>query len=259
MDTICLDLGSEVLRAGTADGAVAELRPAQRPVQRGMVVDLDALDRSLMGLVSRKRGRPLAISTPAGPPADEVRSSLEATARLLRARTFSAVPAPLAALRGAGAPGPALVVDLGAELTEVSWVEASGFQIGTSLPWGINDLRHALWSHLDERYGVTFPPSELGDHWAGSTVAARCRVSHATRVIRVTAEDVEHVLSDRREQIRRLVQRLERASQRADAQHLLVGGGAMLPDLRRRLLPPGVRWQIPRQPAHAVVAGLRAA
>jgi actin-like ATPase involved in cell morphogenesis len=259
MNRICLDLGSEALRVGTANGGVAELRPAQRPVHRGVIVDLEALDYSLTRLVRRRRAQLLVVSAPAGPPAGEVRSSLEEAARLLRSRTLSVVPAPLAALRGAASTGPALVVDLGAELTEVSWVEASGFQIGTSLPWGINDLRHSLWSHLQVSHDVAFPPSALGDHWAGSTVAARCRNSHAIRVIRITTEDVEHILGDGRGQIRCLLQRLERVSQHRDAQHILVGGGAMLPDLRRRLLPSGMHWSIPRHPTHAVVDGLRAA
>jgi actin-like ATPase involved in cell morphogenesis len=259
MNRICLDLGSEALRASGTTRGLTELRPVQRPISRGVLIDAETLDRSLAELVGYRRGQPLVLSTPAGPPADEVAQTLETTARLLRARTVRAVPAPVAALRGAGFPGPALVVDLGAELTEVSWVEASGFQIGTSLPWGIDDLRLALWQHLQTRHRVAFAPADLSDHWAGGTVAARCRTSHATRIIRVTAEDVDTVIHDGREQIKGAVQRLERASQRSDAAHLLVGGGALLPDLRRRLLPAGVRWRIARQPAHAVVMGLRAA
>jgi actin-like ATPase involved in cell morphogenesis len=255
MNSICLDLGSEVLRAATGRG-VMELRPRQHPVSRGVVVDGDTLGRYLASLVGRRRGHALVMSTPAGPSADAVQSSLEPTARLLRARTVRAVPAPSAALRGAGCQGPAVVVDLGAELTEVSWVEAGGFQVGTSLPWGLNDLREALAQHLRARHGVDLRPAELGDHWAGAAVVARCRTSHAARILRVTAEDVETVIDEGREQIRRLVQQLERASQRDGAQHLVVGGGALLPDLRRRLLPLEGRWHVPREPAHAVVLGL---
>lgn len=258
MPQVCLDLGSELLRAGMS-GGVTELRPSGRPVRRGVVVDVEALHRALPVLVGRLRGQDLVMSTPAGASGDEVRSSLEATARSVRARTFTAVPAPTAAMRGVGAKGSALVVDLGAELTEISWVESSGFQIGATLPWGVRDLRLALWEHLQDRHGVTFSPVALGGHWAGGTVASRCRTSHATRIIRVTADDVDHVIAEGRDQIRRVVERLERASQRHHAQHLLVGGGALLPDLRRRLLPAGVRWQVPPNPAHAVVVGLTAA
>ena len=120
MNRICLDLGSEALRASGTTRGLTELRPVQRPISRGVLIDAETLDRSLAELVGYRRGQPLVLSTPAGPPADEVAQTLETTARLLRARTVRAVPAPVAALRGAGFPGPALVVDLGAELTKVT-------------------------------------------------------------------------------------------------------------------------------------------
>lgn len=258
-----LDLGSDVQRATDHGGAVLRHRspttePA--PVRRGRVADEDAFDRVVRSLVPRGHRGPVRLSVPSGSDEhDELRS--HAALALPRA-AVTTVSAPVAAVEGAlpGRRGPVLVVDLGAELTEVSWVEPTGFHVGTSLPWGVSDLRADLLRHLRDRHGLQAPGRDLGLFWAGGTVAGRCCTSGAARVVRVTGADVDAVVAPRLPEVARLLQLLQAADRRTGGEPvtcLLVGGGALIPDLRRRLESlSGLHWTVPADPVHTVLQGL---
>jgi actin-like ATPase involved in cell morphogenesis len=259
MSSVRLDLGSAVLRAADERGRRSH-RPARGapPIHRGRVVDESALVASLARLVHRApRGR-LVLALPAGAPRDGWEDMVETTRVALGARGVVAVPAPVAAVRGTRSARGGIVVDLGAELTEVSWAELNGFYVGASLPWGVRDVRADLVAHLEQRHGVAMSDDDLRDGWASGVVVARSREGHHRR-IRIEEEDLAAVLGPRVREVRSLVDYLDRLRPGPGGPplHLVVGGGALIGDLPRHLLDH-VRqeWTVPEDPSGRVLAGL---
>ncbi|MCU0300942.1 MAG: hypothetical protein MUF35_04965 [Candidatus Nanopelagicales bacterium] len=262
MSSVRLDLGSAVLRVADERGLRSH-RPvrAAPPIHRGRVVDETELMASLARLVHRApRGR-VVLAVPAGAPRDGWEESIETTRAAVGARGVQTVPAPVAAVRGTGWARAGIVVDLGAELTEVSWAELNGFYVGASLPWGVRDVRAALIAHLLEHRRVMVTDDDLRDGWTDGVVVARGAEDGSRRRIRLHPDDLDAVLGPRAEEVRGLVAFLERLRPGTEAPpaHLVVGGGALLGDLRRRLLDHRTQqWVVPPDPAGRVLAGLGA-
>jgi actin-like ATPase involved in cell morphogenesis len=258
MTQLAVDLGSAVLRVRGPDGRAREHAHTSgvRPVRRGRVDDADSLVAALRSLVPRRarwaRGTAtLSLSTDTDQESADALVSL--AARALSMRRVDTVPAAVAALRGARHQGPALVVDLGAELAEVCRVGADWRHEGVALPWGVRDLQHDLARHVSTQSGVA--PVRLGTSWAGSVVAGRCQTSGAVRVVRVTTADVDTVVDDRMGELARAVRAL--AGPGFGGDYLLVGGGSLVVDLRHRLdAATSVTWCSPPDPMHAVLDGL---
>lgn len=261
MSTVRLDLGSAVLRAAD-EVATRTHRPGRDcpTIRRGRVVDESALATSLGRLVRRTRRLDVVVALPAGAPRDGWERTMQTAREAVGARVVTAVPAPVAAVRGARAGlHSALVVDLGAELTEVSWAELNGFYVGASLPWGVRDVRADLVAHLRGRHDVVVDEDDLARAWAGHIVPGRCAITGSQRPVRMTAEDVDAVLAPRAVAVRDLISTLARLpSWHAEPSHLVVGGGALVEDLRHGLLGCSRRWRVPADPMGAVVAGLAA-
>lgn len=224
MSTTALDLGSSMLRARFGDDAVREFAPAvsdRAPVRRGAVADAIALRTALRGLVPRSANDVVRVSMPMGIAREAQEELLDVVASALETRRAVAVTAAVAALKGARMAPPAFVVDLGAELTEISWVGPKWRHIGTSLPWGVRDLA----------------------------------LEH------VAPADYPDVIGPRLDDIARVLRRLRSATHagmtETSTPQLLVGGGALIPELRsifeQRV---GGTWKVPKDPVHAVLRGL---
>jgi hypothetical protein len=260
VSSVRLDLGSAVLRAADHRGARRH-RPTREapPIQRGRVVDEVALVASLAQLVQHApRGR-VVLALPAGAPRDGWEETVETTRAALGARRIVPVPAPVAAIRGTRSAVGGVVVDLGAELTEVSWAELNGFYVGASLPWGVRDVRADLVAHLRVHRGVEVTDDDLRDGWAAGLVLGRPTGGGQPRLVRVGPADLEAVLGGRVDEVRSLVRCLERLRPGAAGSplHLVVGGGAVVAELRRRLLDHrAAAWTVPDDPAGRVLAGL---
>lgn len=168
------------------------------PVQRGTLVDTPGAARMLDRLLSHRLPRTghllLVLTTPVlGGVA--FRTEARAAVEVLRPRTVLTVPAPraVAAAADADLTRPLLVVDLGAQLTEVTLL-ADG---------AVVDARHAALGTGD--LDRVTPPARIAD----------------TVVAMVTAMLEQDVTSQTLDALRRGA--------------LLAGGGALRPDITRRL------------------------
>jgi len=263
---VAIDVGSSCLRIAEADGVVREHRLPQRPpyaVTRGSIADPQTFQREVRALVRRRRGGLVHVSIPAGSTPDAHGPTLQGIAKALGASAVVGIPSSLAALRGAYRTGPALVVDVGAQLIEVSWVDHEGIVEGAAVPWGTVDLESALAQSVGERHRMRLAPFHLGSFWAGSTITGRCALAGSVKVVRVDRHDIVQAVHPHMDDVVRLIQRvMDNQSAREPAQHdlLLVGGGAAVRDLRSYLeARTRLRLVVPARPARAVVTGLLAA
>lgn len=262
---VAIDVGSSGLRVAEHGRPVREHRfPAGPPyaVARGSVADSATFQRDLRSLVHGSRRR-VQICVPSGTAPETFQRTLTAVREALGTSTVVGVPSSLAALRGVRREGPALVVDIGAQLIEVSWVDQDGNIDGTAAPWGLDDLVAELEAALVERHRIRLAPLQLGSFWAGSTVTGRSLDSGAVKVVRVDRSDIACAVHPYLQAVVTLidqVMRPESMRERTRRDLLLVGGGAAVRDVRSYLEErTGMNLLVPFNPARVVLNGLLAA
>lgn len=264
--TLAIDVGSSCLRVAQTGGSVREHHFSSGPpyaVARGSVADAQTFQRQLRSLVRRHRGGRIQVSVPAGSAPEAHGPTLRAIEVALGASAVVGVPSSLAALRGVDRTGPALVVDLGAQLIEVSWIDPEGFVDGAAVPWGAADLEATLAHAVGERHRIRLAPFRLGSFWAGSTLTGRCVYSGSVKVVRIDRQDIARAIHTHMDDVANLIQQIVDTHSPQERSHddlLLVGGGAAVRDLRNYLeAQTRMRITVPTSPARAVVAGLLAA
>ncbi|MGW7680767.1 rod shape-determining protein [Kribbella sp. NPDC054772] len=152
---IAIDVGSARTRAWTpehgvvVDAPTVARGPTRKPVHRGKIIDADAMADVLGNLVcprARGRGRPTVVATiPVA--CDEVdRLELLSVLEVLDPETVMTITSVKAAALGARADlaRPLLVVDVGAELTEIALLASGALSSARSTALGVSDLGRNL-------------------------------------------------------------------------------------------------------------------
>lgn len=258
--------GAEPLAIGReAEALLREGRPdvvAARPVARGVITEYDLARqafRMLLGALSAP-GRwfkpRLVVSVPSSLTSVE-RRAVEEAAVSAGARSVSLVAGALAAAVGAGLPirDPvgSMIVDVGAQTTEIAMVAMGEVITSKFIPVGGSDMDEAIQRDMRARYGIVIGERaaerikiSLGSAYpAAQAVPVEINGREVTngmpRTVTVTADEVREILSD---PIRRIVDtaRACLAESPPELSHdiletglFLAGGGAALRGLDMRL------------------------
>lgn len=274
---IALDAGTDTVRLWRPDGEllefptpVAATRPARaRANGTDAIVDASrhAIRRRLPRLTRRRRrGFRVVATVPAcaGRPA---RQRLETALRALnRDQPVWLMEAPLAAAAGAGVDtaraGARLVLDVGVHGSEVAIVAEGRVVDAVACATGCHDIEHAVLSHLYRRHHILATPDAAWQALRAGSATIQHPDGDSPIAVRLNGAELAIEISDPTATIVSAVRRL---SQRAtdvldhdplDQGVLLVGGGALFPQLARTLRAElGTDVHIPRDPRRAAVRG----
>ncbi len=270
-------------------GSLALARRVQRPVEHGVVVDVEAAARMLAPWIRTARGRsPWKPSVLACHPSDASateRERLMAAVQLAGAGALRLVPEPIAVLSAenasdSSAERPRLVVDLGEGVTDIAVVQGARVLASAALRRGLGELRSDLRRRVLAEHGLPLLPREVESLLAlEMPLEGWVPVSRAPRRGHRVSPDGKRVLSETTfvsgatiagaiamalEAIAARTTELLRALETRDARvvtsmpALLAGGGALLPHLCRGIgVRLGLGVKVALDPVHAVIRGAR--
>ena len=274
-------LSGEILEvASTAHGWGAGGRA---PVKAGVVADVDAAAAMCAPLVQRFRRRhilaPRVLACAPSAATSRERAALREAALRAGAGAVAIVPEPLAAAVGAGvdvaAPHAALLVDVGAGVTDIAVVRAGELVATAALRSGCLDLYRTIGDWMRQSFDAPIDPADieraarqLGVSAARPTARGRLRGAshrrgrHADRI--VSTEDLaaasEPWMRLVSAGVEQLLARLptQSVAQVAENGLCVTGGGARVPgvvaELARRT---GLPARAARDPLRAVIVGAR--
>jgi len=263
-----LDAGGDTVRLCCPDGhlvefptPVASTRPARsRPNATAGIVEASqhALRRRLPRLTRRRRrGFRVAATVPAGA-GRPARQQLESALRALnRDQPVMLMEAPLAAAAGAGVDTagatPRVVLDVGAHGSEVAIVAEGRVLDAVGCAAGCHDIEDAIlatanaaWHALRVGSATILPPDD--------DTRVAMRLSAAELAVEISDPTATIVSA-----VRRLTQRAAAVLDRDPLEHgvLLVGGGALIPQVARTLRAElGTGVHVPQDPRRAAVRGV---
>ncbi|MGA2925903.1 MAG: rod shape-determining protein [Solirubrobacteraceae bacterium] len=235
---------------------------AVRPVQGGVIADLDVTEQMLSYLLDRmqgrRRGHPRVVaSVPSGVSGVEKRAVAE-VCLAAGARETYLIDRPIAVAIGAGLPVAqptgSMVVDIGAASTEVAVVAMGGIVVSRSLRVGGQQLDDAIAGHLKREHKVLIGQQtaeqikvQIGSASCAAQPAAQIEVrgreigSQALKAVALTADEIRWVLA---KPLTRTIDAVletldctppELGSDILDRGITLAGGGALLHGLAQRL------------------------
>jgi len=273
-----LDAGSDTVRLWRPDGELVEFptpgaanRPARsRANATHGIVDASqyALRRRLPRLTRRRRrGFRVAATVPACA-SRPARQRLETALRALnRDQPVMLMEAPLAAAAGLGvhtaSATPRVVLDVGVHGSEVAIVAEGRVLDAVGCAAGCHDIEDAILAHLYRRHHILATPKAA---WLALQVGSATIVhpdSDTPVAVRLNGAELASELSDPTATIvsavRQITQRAAAVLDRDPLEHgvLLVGGGALVPQLARTLRAElGAAVHIPHDPRRAAVRGV---
>lgn len=275
---VALDAGTDTVRLWRPDGELVEFptpiaatRPARaRATGTAAIVDASqhVIRRRLPRLTRRRRrGFRVAAAVPACA-SRSARQHLETALHALnRNQTVQLMEAPLAAAAGAGvdtaAAVPRVVLDVGVHGSEAAIVAEGRVLDAVACATGCRNIEHAILDHLYRRHHILATPNAA---WQALQVGS-ATVVHANGdgpvAIRLNGAELAIEISDPTATIvsavRRLSQRAATVLDRDPLEHglLLVGGGALVPQLARTLRAElGTDVHVPHDPTRAAIRGL---
>ena len=275
---IALDAGTDSVQLWRPDGELVEFptpiaatRPAGARANgtAGIVAASGhAIRRRLPRLTRRRRGGFRIAATVPACASRSARQHLEKALRALnRDQQVLLMEAPLAAAAGAGVDtagaAPRLVLDVGVHGSEVAVLAEGRVLDAASCDAGCHDIERAVLAHLYRRHHILATPNVAWQALQAGT-ATILRPDGNTRVaLRLSGAELAVEISDPTATIvsavRRLAQRAAAVLDRDPFEHglLLVGGGALVPQLARTLRAElGADVHIPHDPRRTAVRGV---
>jgi rod shape-determining protein MreB len=234
---------------------------ATRPLRHGVIADFEVTEQMLRHFIRRtigagRRHPRVVLCVPSGITEVERRAVEEATL-VAGARQASLIEEPMAAAIGAdlpiAEPRASVVVDIGGGTTEVAVISLGDMVVWESIRVGGYEMDEAVVDHVKKQHGLLIGPERaeqvkiaIGsaddvDGAGSAEVAGRDALTGLLRRIEVTAEEVRWALEG---PIVRIVdavkETLERtppelAADTVDRGIVLVGGGALLRGMNRRI------------------------
>ncbi|HET7875749.1 MAG TPA: rod shape-determining protein [Methylomirabilota bacterium] len=259
-----------------------------RPLQRGVIADIDATREMLRHFVGTAGGRRhlleprIVVVVPYGTTQVEKRA-VEAVAGSAGARRVYLIEQPVAAALGAGLPvsmpGANTIVNIGGGTTEVAVMSLSGIVHCESMRIGGDDLDEAIIQHIRRSHGLligarqaeelklalgsALPPDRDTDGAPpAEVVKGRALVNGLPKTVLVSAEQVREALHEPIAAILNAVRACldrtppELAADIVDSGIALTGGGALLKGLEA-LLRGWTRLPVTvcKEPVHCAVQG----
>jgi len=275
---IGLDAGSGTIRLWRPDGQLVEFptpvaatRPARaRANGTAEIVNasLYAVRRRLPLLTRRRRRGFQVVATVPACAGRLARQRLESVLRALnRDQPVVLMEGPQAAAAGAGLDTasvvPRLVLDIGVHGSEAAVIAEGRVLDAVACAAGCHDIERAVLSHLYRRHHVLATPAAAWRALQRGSATIQHLDGDGSFAVRLDGAELATEISD---PVAAIVSAVRGLSQRAtavldhdplDQSMLLVGGGALVPELGRALRTElGAKVRIPHDPRRTAVRGL---
>jgi len=256
---------------------------AIRPLRDGVIADFDTTAAMLAYFIRRGlRGRSffkprVVVGIPSGVTEVEKRAVIDATLQA-GAREAYLIEEPMAAAIGAGLPVSepvgSMIVDVGGGTTEVAVIALGGIVSSRSIRVGGDEMDEAIIQYARRAYNLLIGERTAEEIkiaigsayplWEEQTVEVRGRdlLTGLPRTVRMTGAEIREALNEPVtaivEAVRQTLERTppELAADVAERGIVMVGGGALLRGLDRRLAQEtGMPVTLPDDPLSAVVLG----
>ncbi|MBV9417863.1 MAG: rod shape-determining protein [Solirubrobacterales bacterium] len=231
-----------------------------RPLQDGMIVDVETAAELLRRLISNVRryvgARPRVLASVSGAVSAVQRRALVEACLVAGGRDVRLIATPIAAALGGGLPVQepigSMVLDLGGGRCDVAVISMGAIVASRSIPIGGDDLDRRIAVHLKRRHGVLIGEQtaeqiklQIGSasivEDAQMEILARDIASGGLKRVRLTSQEIRGVLEGPIAQVIRAAQETlactppELACDVMDHGILLTGGGSLLRGFAERL------------------------
>lgn len=256
---------------------------AIRPIESGVIVDIDRVTEMLKSFLHKSHNRTSFVSPrvivciPVGITEVERRALFEAV-RSAGAREVHPIEEPMAAAIGAGMPitepSGTMIVDIGGGTCEVAVISLGGIVFNRSIRIGGQRMDKAIANHIKKRYSLLIGERSaenvrmtIGNAWPGEQVRSmevkgRDLLGGVPRTVEVDSEEIRHALEEPLqvivEAVRHSLEKIEPelASDIVDRGIMLSGGGSLLHNLDRRIAnETGLKVSYVPEPLQGTVLG----
>lgn len=260
---VALDLGTAWTRGASQDGRLSVTKSARHGlhgIAAGEVVNAATCSEIVSTLFRTLRptflGRPHAVASVSACATPAQRAAITSTLYQSGAWSVTLIQQPLAAAMGAGLDPSSdyaqMIIDVGEGFTEYSVIRAGRVEAAEVVRLGCGKVRHILAEHCAE--------AEIGEllGWMQRNLFESNPDLLPEGVVAALNEPLNELAERAEAFFKRLPDRM--ACEVIENGVLLVGGGAMLRELKRRIsVKTGLAVRAPENPLMAVIEGARQA